>query len=168
VRAGNVIGGGDWAEDRLLPDCMRALGAGRAIAIRHPHAVRPWQHVLEPLCGYLLLAELLHEDAAEFGDAWNFGSPYDQARPVSWVVSRVVERWGDGAGWFCTDDVEPHEADVLKVDASRAHLLLGWAPRLALDFALAWTVDWYRRLTAGEPALALTLAQIDRYCELRP
>jgi CDP-glucose 4,6-dehydratase len=167
VRAGNVIGGGDWAEDRLLPDCLRALEAGRAMAIRNPHAVRPWQHVLEPLCGYLLLAERLYADAARFGDAWNFG-PADETRPVSWIAARVVERWGGGAGWFCADDAELHEACLLKVDASRARLLLRWAPRLALDQALAWTVDWHRGVAAGESASALTLAQIARYCELRP
>src|SRR5262249_32032636 len=94
VRAGNVIGGGDWAEDRLLPDCMRALAAGRCIAIRNPRAVRPWQHVLEPLRGYLLLAERLAEDAATFSEAWNFGPADDDARPVAWIADRIVAQWG--------------------------------------------------------------------------
>jgi CDP-glucose 4,6-dehydratase len=166
ARAGNVIGGGDWAEDRLLPDCIRALGAGNAIAIRNPAAVRPWQHVLEPLCGYLKLAERLDADAAGFGDAWNFGPAEQEARPVAWIASRIIERWGDGATWFHATDDAPHEAATLKVDAARARERLGWAPRLRLDDALAWTVGWHRRLAAGEPALALTDQQIARYSEL--
>ncbi|HEY2617233.1 MAG TPA: CDP-glucose 4,6-dehydratase [Acetobacteraceae bacterium] len=166
ARAGNVIGGGDWAEDRLLPDCMRALGAGEAIAIRNPHAVRPWQHVLEPLCGYLMLAERLEANAAGFGDAWNFGPADQEARPVAWIASRVVEQWGDGATWYQASGDTPHEAAALKVDAARARERLGWAPRLRLEDALAWTVGWHRRLAAGEPALALTDCQIARYCQL--
>ncbi len=163
ARAGNVIGGGDWAADRLLPDCMQALSAGRSIGIRSPHAVRPWQHVLEPLCGYLLLAERLYEDPAGFGDAWNFGPAEDAARPVAWVVSRVVEQWGEGAAWHVTPGDAPHEAHHLKVDASRARARLGWRPRLRLKDALAWTVQWHRRLNAGEPALALADEQLSRY-----
>jgi CDP-glucose 4,6-dehydratase len=166
ARAGNVIGGGDWAEDRLLPDCMRALGAGEAIAIRNPNAVRPWQHVLEPLCGYLKLAERLAADAVGFGDAWNFGPTDQEAKPAAWIASRIVERWGDGATWFHASGDAPHEAAALKVDASRARMRLGWAPRLRLDDALAWTVEWHRRLAAGEHALALTDQQIARYREL--
>jgi CDP-glucose 4,6-dehydratase len=166
ARAGNVIGGGDWAADRLVPDCMRALGLGEAIAIRNPHAVRPWQHVLEPLCGYLMLAERLHADADAFADAWNFGPSVEEAPPVSWIASRIVEQWGDGATWFhaCGDAL--HEAATLKVDASRARSRLGWAPRLRLDDALAWTVEWYRRLAAGEAALDLMDEHIARYGEV--
>jgi CDP-glucose 4,6-dehydratase len=166
VRAGNVIGGGDWAEDRLLPDCLSALGAGEAVAIRNPHAVRPWQYVLEPLCGYLTLAERLDADAAGFGDAWNFGPADQEAQSVAWIASRIAERWGDGATWFHASGDAPHEAAALKVDASRARMRLGWAPRLRLEDALAWTVEWHRRLAAGEAALALTDRQIARYGEL--
>ncbi len=166
ARAGNVIGGGDWAADRLLPDCMKALDAGEAIAIRNPHALRPWQHVLEPLCGYLRLAEQLNADPAAFGDAWNFGPADEETRPVAWIASRIVEQWGDGATWFHASGDALHEAAALKVDAARARERLGWAPRLRLDDALAWTVDWHRQVAAGEPARALTERQIARYCEL--
>jgi CDP-glucose 4,6-dehydratase len=165
-RAGNVIGGGDWAAERLLPDCMMALPAGRSIAIRSPHAIRPWQHVLEPLCGYLLLAERLFADPAAFGDAWNFGPPDEDARPVGWVVARLVEQWGGVASWHVTSGDVPHEADHLKLDASRARTRLGWRTHLRLEDALAWTVQWHRRLNAGEPARALVDEQLSRFCEM--
>jgi CDP-glucose 4,6-dehydratase len=163
VRAGNVIGGGDWAVDRLLPDCMRALADGGRIAIRNPHAVRPWQHVLEPLCGYLTLAERLAEDPAAFSEAWNFGPADEDARPVAWIADRIVALWGEDAAWSHARGDAPHEAASLKVDASKARLSLGWEPRLRLDEALAWTVEWYLRLAAGGSALRLTEQQIARY-----
>jgi CDP-glucose 4,6-dehydratase len=167
VRAGNVIGGGDWAEDRLLPDCIKAIRAGKAIAIRSPRAVRPWQHVLEPLCGYLMLAERLDADPGGFSDAWNFSPPDHEARPVAWIASRVVAQWGNDATWFSASGTDgPHESATLKVDAAQARARLGWAPRLRIDEALDWTVEWHRRLAAGEPALALTDRQIARYGEL--
>jgi CDP-glucose 4,6-dehydratase len=163
ARAGNVIGGGDWAPDRLLPDCMRALAAGEPIAIRHPEAIRPWQHVLEPLDGYLLLAEHLALDGADFSDAWNFGPADADARPVGWIADRIVEQWGDGATWCHNPGDAAHETTSLKVDASRARMRLGWAPRLSLQHALCWTIEWHRRLTDGEPALALMDEQLSRY-----
>ncbi len=166
ARAGNVIGGGDWAEDRLLPDCIKALSAGRDIEIRNPHAVRPWQHVLEPLSGYLLLAERLNADAGGFGDAWNLGPVDEDARPVAWIASRIVERWGKGAGWASASGDAPHETTWLKVDASRARMKLGWAPRLRLAEGLDWTIEWHQRLNAGESARAVTDAQLSRYCEM--
>jgi CDP-glucose 4,6-dehydratase len=168
ARAGNVIGGGDWAEDRLLPDCIKALRANEAIAIRNPHAIRPWQHVLEPLCGYLLLAERLHANAARFGEAWNFGPADEDARPVAWLASRIVQQWANGATWFDASSDAPHESTCLKIDASCARTRLGWAPRLRLANALAWTVDWHQRLATGEPALTLTDQQIARYRALEP
>jgi len=168
ARAGNVIGGGDWAEDRLLPDCMKALSDGRRIEVRSPHAVRPWQHVLEPLRGYLRLAECLDADAAQFADAWNFGPVEDDARPVSSLVSQVVEQWGQGAAWCVASADARHETTWLKVDASRARMKLGWAPQLRLDQALAWTVEWHRRLNAGEAALALADEQLARYLAMAP
>jgi CDP-glucose 4,6-dehydratase len=129
--------------------------------------VRPWQHVLEPLCGYMMLAEQLDADPGGFGDAWNFGPADHEARPVAWIASRIVEQWGDDATWFSASGADaPHESATLKVDAARARMRLGWAPRLRIEDALAWTVEWHRGLAAGEPALALTDRQIARYCEL--
>ncbi len=168
ARAGNVIGGGDWAADRLLPDCMKTLGANQPIAIRNPRATRPWQHVLEPLSGYLALAEHLDGDAVGFGEAWNFGPADEDAHEVGWIASRIVEQWGDGARWFQSSGDEPPENAWLKVDASRARLRLAWAPRLRLADALTWTVEWHRRLAAGEAALVLMDEQLDRYSAMGP
>jgi len=128
--------------------------------------VRPWQHVLEPLHGYLLLAESLHADSLAFADAWNFGPADDDARTVGWIVSRVVEHWGHGGAWSQLRGDAPHEANGLKVDASRARAKLGWAPRLKLADAVGWTVDWYRRVNAGAAVRALTEEQFVRYCAM--
>ena len=166
ARAGNVIGGGDWAEARLLPDCIRALTTGEPVAIRNPHAVRPWQHVLEPLCGYLLLAERLCDNVDRFADAWNFGPSDDDARSVGWLASFVVKEWSALLRWHEARTDTLHEAAALKVDASRARARLGWAPRLKLPDALRWTIEWHRRLAAGEAARALTDEQLARYCTM--
>lgn len=163
ARAGNVIGGGDWARDRLVPDCMRALMAGRTIPVRNPHAIRPWQHVLEPLGGYLLLAERLWEAPEGYADAWNFGPSDSDARPVSWIASHVVGRWGDGASWELIGGDHPHEATHLRVDSAKARTQLGWEPRLGLADCLDWTVDWFRRYHAGDAVERVTLDQIERY-----
>ncbi|MBI2311646.1 MAG: CDP-glucose 4,6-dehydratase [Betaproteobacteria bacterium] len=162
-RAGNVIGGGDWAEDRLLPDCMRALLAGRPVPIRNPNAIRPWQHVLEPLAGYLALAERLWEHGMEFAEGWNFGPADEDSRPVGWIADRIVEMWGEGARWQQQEGDHPHEAHTLRVDSTKARIKLGWRPRLALADALRWTVDWYRRYHAGDDMRDFTLGQIGRY-----
>ena len=163
ARAGNVIGGGDWAEDRLVPDCMRAFASGQPVVIRRPAAVRPWQHVLEPLSGYLALAERLSTEPRSFGEAWNFGPATDDARPVGWVVDRLSTFWGNGARWERDSGTHPHEAGLLQVDASKARTRLGWTPRLSLEESLRWTVDWYKRFEAGEDAGTLTLDQIERF-----
>lgn len=167
ARAGNVIGGGDWALDRLIPDCMRALIGGRPIDVRNPNAIRPWQHVLEPLAGYLRLAEALYlspgSRRAELEDGWNFGPADSDARPVSWIASRVVERWGDGAAWNRVGGDHPHEATHLRVDSSKARSRLGWEPRLDLSACLDWTVEWFRRHQSGESAETITFDQIARY-----
>jgi CDP-glucose 4,6-dehydratase len=168
ARAGNVIGGGDWAEDRLVPDCIRAFASGEPVVLRRPAAVRPWQHVLEPLSGYLSLAEHLSSDPQGFGEAWNFGPATDEARPVAWVVDRLSRFWGDGARWEPDRGTHPHEAGLLQVDASKARARLGWTPRLSLEEGLQWAVDWYRRCGAGEDAAALTLHQIELFESLEP
>jgi CDP-glucose 4,6-dehydratase len=163
ARAGNVIGGGDWAEDRLIPDCIRALVAGAPVPIRNPAATRPWQHVLEPLCGYLLLAERLWADPAASAEAWNFGPPAEDARPVRAVADLVCAHWGEGARWTGTEAPQPHEAGLLAVDAAKARARLGWTPRLRLHEALAWTVRWYKAQRNGGPAAGLMLRDIEAY-----
>lgn len=166
ARAGNVIGGGDWAEDRLVPDLLAAFAAGRPARIRSPEAVRPWQHVLEPLSGYLLLAERLWH--GECAGAWNFGPDERDARPVAWVADRLCAAWGGGASWERDAEPGPHEAHLLRLDASRARARLGWAPRLRLAEALDWVVEWHRawhRSGGGDggDVRATTEAQIERY-----
>ena len=165
ARAGNVIGGGDWAKDRLIPDCMRALSRNRPIVIRHPDAVRPWQHVLDPLAGYLSLAERLWR-GPEHAEAWNFGPRDEDIRPVRWIVDRLVLLWGGSASWKLDDHSHPHEAHHLSLDCSKARARLGWSPRLDLDRALEWVVTWHRRRQAGEPAAKITLDQIQDYLRL--
>ena len=166
ARAGNVIGGGDWATDRIVPDCVRSFTAGEAVVIRKPHARRPWQHVLEPLAGYLMLGERLVDEPEGVAEAWNFGPSDDDARPVSWIAERLAEQWGEGARWEPDRAAHPHEAGLLQVDAAKARAKLGWAPRLPLDEALAWTVEWYRAFASGSDAAVITIEQIERYQSL--
>lgn len=163
-RAGNVIGGGDWAEDRLIPDCIRALTQGKAVPIRSPKSIRPWQHVLEPLAGYLVLAEKLWQEPAAYSQGWNFGPETSGAKTVDWIADRMVAIWGQGARW---ENLAPnealHEARYLKLDCSLATSKLGWHPRLTLEQTLQWVVEWYRRCHEGESAAKLTLEQIRSY-----
>jgi CDP-glucose 4,6-dehydratase len=166
ARAGNVIGGGDWAADRLVPDCVRALKSGQPIGIRNPASIRPWQHVLDPLCGYLVLAERLSEQPDAYGEAWNFGPVDEDARSVGWIADRVVSIWGGHARWETVPGDELHEANFLKVDAAKARRCLGWSPALRLDAGIDWTADWYKRVLSGQSALAVTEEQIDRYSQL--
>jgi CDP-glucose 4,6-dehydratase len=166
ARAGNVIGGGDWAVDRIVPDTVRATVAGQAVQVRNPRAVRPWQHVLEPIAGYLLLAERLCEKPVEFAEAWNFGPDESDAVPVETVVGTVTRLWGPPAAWKTDGGEHPHEAHFLRLDSSKSRARLGWKPRLGLPLALEWTVDWYRKQSRGADALELTLGQIRRYMEL--
>lgn len=162
VRAGNVIGGGDWAEDRLVPDIIRAFMEDRAVPIRNPGAVRPWQYVLEPLGGYLLLVERLWEDGPRFAGPWNFGPNDDDARPVSFVVETMREIWGSGS-WRVDGEPHPHEAHYLKLDCSKAKSLLGWTPRLTLPLALRLTAEWYRAYRDNEDMRQHTFSDITRY-----
>ena len=162
ARAGNVIGGGDFAVDRLVPDAVRAFAAGEPLMIRNPLSVRPWQHVMEPLAGYLLLAERLFDDGA-FATGWNFGPRTDESAPVKDVADRLAAHWGEGASWAQDPAEHPHEAATLKLDPTKARLELGWAPRLALDDALRLTAEWYRAWARGKDLLAVSERQLRAY-----
>ncbi len=162
-RAGNVIGGGDWAADRLIPDIMRAISAGQTVQIRNPHAIRPWQHVLEPLSGYLILAERLYAEGPRFADAWNFGPADADAQPVQAIVKHLTSQWGEGAQWQLDGGDHPHEATFLKLDCSKARARLGWSPQWDLNHTLDTIVDWYKAMVRREDMRAVTLQQIDNY-----
>ncbi|MBU0750991.1 MAG: CDP-glucose 4,6-dehydratase [Gammaproteobacteria bacterium] len=162
ARAGNVIGGGDWAADRLLPDFLRAMDAGRPLVVRSPGAIRPWQHVLEPLTGYLILAEKLCTEGAVFAEAWNFGPDEADARPVQWIVEMLCSRV-PGATWHCDSAPQPHEANTLRLDSAKAHARLGWRPRWDLERALAATLDWHLAWKAGGAMANFCLDQIEAY-----
>ena len=164
ARAGNVIGGGDWAADRLIPDILRAFRQGQPVTIRNPQATRPWQHVLEPLSGYLTLAEKLYTESQAFAEAWNFGPRDEDTRPVQWIVEQMAQAWGQGAGWQHDQyDQQPHEAGHLKLDISKARNRLGWQPAMQLAEALQLTVDWAKAFQAGLDVRQLTLNQIYHY-----
>jgi CDP-glucose 4,6-dehydratase len=167
ARAGNVIGGGDWSEDRLIPDLMRGALAGRAVYVRNPDSVRPWQHVLNPLGGYLALVQALWS-SDEIAGPWNFGPAEEDARPVSWVVQRISALWPEELPWVEPEDPErhrpdPHEARYLKLDSSRARSRLGWRPQWGLEEGLDAVLAWYRALSAGEDMRAVTVGQIEAF-----
>lgn len=163
VRAGNVIGGGDWAQDRLIPDTLSAFEQGQEVNIRNPQAIRPWQHVMEPLRGYLTLAERLYEVGPGFGEAWNFGPNDEDVKPVAWIVEQMAVLWGQDAQWQIDQGHHPHEAHFLKLDISKARNRLGWHPALRLQDALALIVDWAKKRKAGVNISELTLHQIQTY-----
>ena len=163
ARAGNVIGGGDWATDRLVPDILRSFGIGTPVRIRHPGAIRPWQHVLEPLSGYLRLAEALVAGRAEAAEAWNFGPAEDDARAVEWIVGELARLWGPGASWERDPGNHVHEAGCLRLDSSKARVSLAWSPRWSLGEALCRSVDWERRRLGGADMRAVCLEQIAEY-----
>lgn len=163
ARAGNVIGGGDWSSDRLIPDLIRGFLAKDAVKIRRPHAIRPWQHVLEPLLGYIQLAEKLLSGDPKYATAYNFGPSDEDAKPVGWIVEHMTKIWAEGASWVLDEEPGVHEAGYLKLDASRARAELGWYPRLHLDQALEWLVDWYKAWQAGSDMYKFTLQQITAY-----
>ena len=163
ARAGNVIGGGDWAVDRLVPDILRGVQATGVAELRHPSAIRPWQHVLDPLAGYLILAERLHAQGPAFGEAWNFGPEEADAWSVRQVADRVVSAWGDGAGCRESGGGGPHEAHWLKLDASKARQRMGWRPRWDVGQAIDRTVAWARAHARGGDMRKFTLEQIVEY-----
>ena len=163
ARAGNVIGGGDWADDRLVPDVLRALEKGVPVEIRNPFSIRPWQHVLEPLSGYLLLAERLYTEGSAWAEGWNFGPRDEDAKPVQWIVERLCAEWDDKAIWTQQPGEHPHEANYLKLDISKARNRLDWTPRWNLDRALARIIDWHRAWRDGADMRATCLNQISDY-----
>ena len=163
ARAGNVIGGGDWAEDRLIPDLVRGFLSGNPAAIRNPKAIRPWQHVLEPLAGYIALAEHLLQDGGKFGGAWNFGPGEEDAWTVGRIADALAGMWGSDVKWVHDAAENPHEAGYLKLDASKARLMLGWRPVLPIEQALRWVSDWVMSWRQGENMQAFSLRQIAEY-----
>jgi CDP-glucose 4,6-dehydratase len=167
ARAGNVIGGGDWAADRLVPDILRALERRQPVLIRNPHAIRHWQHVLEPLSGYLLLAERLFTHGQTDAEGWNFGPLDEDAIPVQWIVENLCEQWGSGAHWTIEVGEHPHEAHFLKLDISKARQRLSWTPRWSLQTALSTITAWHRGWLEGRDMRAVCLEQISRFTHQR-
>jgi CDP-glucose 4,6-dehydratase len=163
ARAGNVIGGGDWSEDRLIPDAIRAFEANKSLMIRNPLATRPWQHVLEPLSGYLVLAQALYEKGMHYASPWNFGPRDEDARSVAEVIDLLIKRWGGAASWEREGAEQPHEANLLKLDCSKARQYLAWAPRWTLETAIEKIVDWQNNSREMKDMQAFTLAQINEY-----
>lgn len=163
ARAGNVIGGGDWATDRLIPDCISALLAGEPVRIRDPHAIRPWQHVLEPLSGYLTLAQRLYESGSEYAEGWNFGPADDDTKPVEWIVQRMCGLWGNSARYEIDAGDHPHEARYLKLDCSKARMRLGWQPRWNLEKALHSIIEWANEYSSANDMRSCCLKQIEAY-----
>ncbi len=163
ARAGNVIGGGDWASERLVPDCVRAFISGRPVVLRRPDAVRPWQHVLEPLSGYLQLAQAMWKNPEQIAPSYNFGPAHEDRRKVVEVVQSVAIDWGEGASWECDSDDEFYEASNLDLDSSKAQQDLGWTPNWNLDRAIKATVEWYRAQRSNGPMVEITRAQIEAY-----
>jgi CDP-glucose 4,6-dehydratase len=163
ARAGNVIGGGDWAADRLIPDVMRATLGGKPLSIRNPQAIRPWQHVLDPLCGYLTLAEKLHAAPERFSESWNFGPELSEGVTVLAVLKRLRELWGPDLSWEFDEGPNPREAASLKLDCAKARALLGWEPLWDLERSLEATVEWYRAYQSHQDVRSKALEQIRAY-----
>jgi CDP-glucose 4,6-dehydratase len=165
ARAGNVIGGGDWASDRIIPDLIRAFSTGEKVRIRNPNSIRPWQHVLEPLGAYLCLCEKLFSDPKEYSEGWNIGPSEVDAHPVRWIVERMMSLWPGAPGYEIDEGDHPHEANYLKLDISKARSRLGWQPRWALEKALAMIIDWHFRTESGEPSIEVCRDQIRQYLD---
>lgn len=168
ARAGNVIGGGDWAKDRLIPDCLRAFEKKESVLIRNPKSIRPWQHVLEPLFGYLLLSEKLFLYGDKFSESWNFGPHEVDAKPVGWIVDQLAKKWENGATWNIDESENPHEANYLKLDISKAQSKLGWSPRWELATALEKVLDWHTSWANKSDMSNVSLQQINAYNDTSP
>jgi CDP-glucose 4,6-dehydratase len=165
ARAGNVIGGGDWAPDRLIPDAIRAFELGEPVIIRNPLATRPWQHVLEPLSGYLLLAESLYSNGHEFAQAWNFGPEEKDCKSVEWILDELVKVWGNGAAWKLDENPQPHEARFLKLDCSKAKILLKWEPKWGISEVLEKIKNWNTHFYASANMKEYCLTEIESYAK---
>lgn len=165
VRAGNVIGGGDWAADRLIPDILKAYEKTEIVNIRNPNAIRPWQHVLEPLSGYIEIAEKLYLKGMDYAEGWNFGPKEEDAKPVEWIVEKSSDLWGESAEWKIDEGPHPHEANYLKLDCSKAKSLLDWEPIWPLETTLEKIVRWHKAWLAGKDMRVVTLAEIKEYME---
>lgn len=165
VRAGNVIGGGDWARDRIIPDIVRAITENKILKIRNLNAVRPWQHVLEPLNGYLLLAENLWKDGSSYSKGWNFGPGDEDIKPVSWIIEKFSQFWGKNIAQEINNN-SIHEAQYLKLDCTNAKNNLGWKPKMNLEMAIKWTVDWYKQFEQNADMAKITEEQIIKYSSL--
>jgi CDP-glucose 4,6-dehydratase len=163
ARSGNVIGGGDWAKDRLIPDIMRAISEGKPVVVRNPDSIRPWQHVLEPLSGYLLLAQKLFQEGKEFAQAWNFGPNDEDAKPVSWIATHMTEMWGKDASWKLDGKKHPHEAHYLKLDCSKAKSQIGWSPTWNLETTLHAIVSWHKEYLAQKDMRVVVSDQINAF-----
>jgi CDP-glucose 4,6-dehydratase len=168
ARAGNVIGGGDWAADRLVPDCVRSLAAGEKIIVRNPSSIRPWQHVLEPLNGYLLLCQKLCENGPEYASAWNFGPHEGDVKPVLWVVQTLCRKWGGVSPLEIDKGFQPHEGHCLKLDSSKARTELHWSPKWNLEEAIEMVVSWTRDFKNRRHMREASLMQIEEYSRLSP
>jgi len=167
VRAGNVIGGGDWAAARLIPDLCSAFVQGKKAEIRSPEAIRPWQHVLEPLAGYLLLAEKSYMQPQQYTGGWNFGPDFQDAKPVAWIADKLASIWGEDARWDINNvDHQPHEANILRLDCSKARSLLNWSPRLNLSQSLELTANWYKTLAQNSEMRVFTENQIKQFVNM--
>jgi len=162
VRAGNVIGGGDWADDRLIPDILRSFEESESVVIRNPKAIRPWQHVLEPLSGYLILAEKLYKNQKEYAEGWNFGPNEKDVKPVSWILDKMISKW-PASSWELDQNSNPHEADFLKLDISKAKAKLGWKPVWELSHTLEKIIDWHKAYLNQEDMQTICLAEIEEY-----
>jgi CDP-glucose 4,6-dehydratase len=165
ARAGNVIGGGDWADDRLIPDFIRAITNGEKVKIRSPYAIRPWQHVLEPLTGYLTLAVKLYTEGVQYAQGWNFGPDDNDAQNVEWITMFICNLWGEGASFEIDQNPQPHEANYLKLDCSKAKAELGWIPKWNIETTLKSIVDWNKAFLKGEDIRQVTESQINQYFE---